>query len=450
MPTTENPEINRLKDLFKEYSKPVKFKSEEYKFEIVKQNKGRNRNIIPNELIPCELHFNKNPFGCFELVDEIKLDPKKNKEIVDFLNQKHYRYYILTTPNNAFFVYDKYQSTPFPKAGSNTKGMIDYLIKSVLHPEAKKRENEIHENISTKIESIINNKDLKNLFLRYVPTIIYSKLENTFKFKSSGKGPFENKETKLMRELLESNKINTIYRYGSMGTFKSTIETGNYRMNCILGMNDSSEIFYADHYFGSKDKIDEQTHMNKIHNINRKFISSCSEAKDDLNLWRFYGDNGKGMAMEISVDRNHKTINDTFFIGKVSYGNDKLKGIKAFVKGINEIGEIFGHYHLNVWKHFFKPKEYKAEQEIRIFYLLPQQKDKKDLKWTITDFGILNPYVEHSLKDSGTPFEIKRIIRGPAMPYTKHNRLEMKAMLVYKGFGNLDVNNSSITHFRSN
>lgn len=457
MTQEEEHEIQRLKELFEAYAGPIKFEGNEYIFSIVKQNKKRKKRRIPNELMQCELKFNDRPFGCFRYINQFDRSPEFDKEIHEFLNKSHYRYYILTKPNSGFYVYDKYQSFPYPDVGTDIKGMIRYLTDSVLQPNVQEREEKMQRMIREGLlRSRIKNEHLFNIFYSFTEYIRYSFMTNSYKFISTGDGPFQNMETELMRKILKSEEVDKMYRYGSLDTFKSTIVSGNYRMNCIFGMNDSSEISYVDNYFGREVEIDEDTDPNWIHNTNRKYISSCSEEGDDLNLWRFYGDNGKGMALELTVDHDHSSMGNTFFVGKVSYGEDRnrheaLNGIRAFVRTIErDLGEILERIHFNVWKHFFKPVDYASENEIRIFYLLPQQREHKEsLNWTICDFGILNPFVDHNLKNGSTPFKITRVIRGPGMPYTSHNRLEMKAMLNYKGFGNLDVDNSEIGHYRS-
>ena len=98
---------------------------------------------------------------------------------------------------------------------------------------------------------------------------------------------------------------------------------------------------------------------------------------------------------------------------------------------------------------FFKPVDYQSEREIRIFYLRPISADKQNLDWTICDFDILHPFVEHNFKEGETPFSITRVICGPGMPYVNHNRLEIEALMKSKGIIDVEVAPSKIKHFRA-
>lgn len=58
----------------------------------------------------------------------------------------------------------------------------------------------------------------------------------------------------LLDDVLEGSEV---YRYSSLSTLMKTIKNCKYRLNCIVAMNDRSEINYVDRYLNNNLDLDE-------------------------------------------------------------------------------------------------------------------------------------------------------------------------------------------------
>lgn len=236
--------------------------------------------------------------------------------------------------------------------------------------------------------------------------------------------------------LSPSNPIQSVYRYTSLSTLFEIVKNKSYRLNCIVGMNDPTEIDYFEDYIGLDYFRYQHEEKNDI------FISSCSTLADDLTMWRLYGDNAKGVCIEFNVQGT-----DYGYIKNiVSYANKNKKNEKLdIVKNLIRLGlDLRG---LEKWKHFFKPCEYRIEEEYRV--LLTKRSNDNDEKrnWIITsDNSILNPVYDISLFEK--PISIKRIFLGPKCPEKEINRRQLKVMMREKGIEGIDVCFSTIKNYR--
>ena len=105
----------------------------------------------------------------------------------------------------------------------------------------------------------------------------------------------------------------------------------------------------------------------------------------------------------------------------------------------------------DAWKHFFKPKEYKTEKEIRLLL------DKRDAKSSFietwvhnTTYNIIHPILlfDKLQAENNFPLKIKEIILGPNMPEAKLNQKQLTQMLKSKGL-NIPVSCSNIDVYRA-
>ncbi len=172
--------------------------------------------------------------------------------------------------------------------------------------------------------------------------IDYEERSEKFVFKDDSENDFFNK-------LLGCNSFTEIYRYASFDWFFSMIQNGKYRMCGIAGMNDPTEVDYFDKYVNNgvdKEKVD-----------NNIFISSCCLLEDDLTMWRLYGDDAKGVCLTFKINCE----NENFVMSKVDYANKDTHRCLDIIKELINEGVFFKH--LDRYKHFFKPYEYRIEKE---------------------------------------------------------------------------------------
>lgn len=151
------------------------------------------------------------------------------------------------------------------------------------------------------------------------------------------------------------------------------------RFSGLSGMNDISEINYVEDYLGLERKPDIIQSLEYSNKLNSKYIMSTSMLNDDLNQWRLYGDDCKGVSIEFEMNENK---NKNLYIKKVSYSkliqnglgqiyrHFELEALKNFIFAIKSVFNIsFEFKSLDIWKHFFKSHEYEVEQEVRVLYI---------------------------------------------------------------------------------
>lgn len=244
----------------------------------------------------------------------------------------------------------------------------------------------------------------------------------------------KNNEQLFFKAMLGLNK-KTIYRYVSFDTLFSILNNHTFRMCGLAGMNDKSEIDYFDNNLGEASKIE-----------NDIFISSCSLLKDDLTMWRLYGDDGKGVCLALEIK---DTSFDSYSLLKVDYGS-KSSGHKK-IDLLKELRDkAFSFKEINKWKHFFKPYEFRIEKEVRILFSSAEFPGK-DLqkKWVKTfNNSIVNPVVDIPLDEKSFPFKLKKIILGPKFPEADLNQKQLKEMIKDLKIGKIRVLSSKITNYR--
>ena len=233
-----------------------------------------------------------------------------------------------------------------------------------------------------------------------------------------------------------------ICRYVSLETAFSIISNKSIRMNCIVGMNDTSEVnFVGNSFYGQKylDRIPWE--KEKINDI---YILSCSsiEKKDDLTQWRLYADDATGVCLVFDVSKPQYRYD----VRKVTY-IDPQKEKDSFFGRIQELVSknniIFRNFH--TWCHFLKPKDYEIESEVRVLY---DNQNIKQPHWFLAKpINVLSSYIEVEL-NGDFPLKLKEIILGPKCPEKEINRNQLHVLLKRNGFEGVNVDFSEIDNYR--
>lgn len=211
-------------------------------------------------------------------------------------------------------------------------------------------------------------------------------------------------------------------------------------MSGIVGMNDKSEI----DYFDKGCKID---YGSSTQEINDTYISSCSKLKDDLTMWRLYGDDGKGVCLEFEL--SVKSESNGFILSPVNYAEDrKTHRALKMLKSMSDAG--FKFIELYKWKHFFKPYDFNVEKEIRLMFIDNRRVDNGVINrdWIITwGHSIINPIIEFTLDSHNLPIQLKSIILGPKMPECQVNKNQLEYLISDRGYS-IKIYNSEINNYR--
>ncbi len=337
--------------------------------------------------------------------------------------------YFVFSDGEEFFVFDQNQKKQYSRL------TFDQFISLLIEKEDIDL-NESKRIITRIFREIIQNSKFEFLKERSIDNLIdfiseieFDELSKVFYF--IGHSDMNSFENHFFRSLLKDDKsLRKIYRYTNLGTIYSSLNHNSYRMNCIVGMNDISEVNYAENYVSGIEKNYEDAHWKTIENSNNRFISSFSLKKDDLTQWRLYADDSKGVCLVFDIDKEF--IDTKFILKRVSYakrykGHIELDLVKEIISKLKiDYGIDFEFRTLNIWKHFFKPYEYAVEEEVRLLYI--HHDDEYATKnWLLTSsHQILNPYVEFTLNDVRMPIKLKEIVLGPKCPEKLINKKQFE------------------------
>ena len=258
----------------------------------------------------------------------------------------------------------------------------------------------------------------------------------------------EDLERSMLGKLIptKAGDIKEIAKYTSFETLVAVLKSGKMRMNSIVSMNDKTETDFLDDAFRSY-KEDFEHDYDKYLFADKEFITSFTTRIDDLDMWRFYGDNARGVCMVF--ERDSKRVDELYKIKYVEPGQDDLSKVYDLMDELKNKGVRFQLKLLQKYRHFMKHADYDTEEEYRLLV----RSDKPDGWFVNGDNGILTPYLEFELRKTGSaevgeyPFKLKRVIIGPAMKENVANLMQVFYMGHQYGYS-LEVAESKIQSYR--
>ena len=121
-------------------------------------------------------------------------------------------------------------------------------------------------------------------------------------------------------------------KYCSLSTLLKTLGTGKMRLNSIVSMNDRTEVDYLSEYTRNfKETV--EVNDDKYFFADKKFITSFTVSIDDLNMWRFYGDDAQGVCMVF------EKVNKKSIVKKVRYIDEANEVLSKIQKLNHELAK---------------------------------------------------------------------------------------------------------------
>jgi len=258
----------------------------------------------------------------------------------------------------------------------------------------------------------------------------------------------EETERSILENLLpeKADDVREIAKYTTFEGLVAILESGKIRMNSIVSMNDKTETgFLADVIRNYKEDYEEE--YDKYLFADKEFITSFTSRIDNLDMWRLYGDNARGVCLVFGRDA---TKNDELY--KIRYmdpESEDLKRVKGLMDTLKKKGIRFRWNLLQKCRHYLKYADYKAEEETRLL-----MDSEKPSGWFINrENGILTPYVERNIRKTGNlkendyPFRLRRIILGPSIREKDANLMQVFYLAHQFGYF-LSVEESRIQSYR--
>jgi hypothetical protein len=309
------------------------------------------------------------------------------------------------------------------------------------------------------VESIASLKDnfriLDYQLNDFANNLSYNSQGRFFHFSTNPSAGLNDFENLFFQKILKHPGEQVVCRYTTLENLYTMINKNLFRMASHLSMNDRGEIDYADKYLDIYYKPLPNLSLKEMRQLNRSYISSCtnSSKKDDLLMYRLYGDDTKGVCLCFEVTYGLQLNN--LIIERVSYARkDKKHPELDLIKKIIENTESkfrvrFRFLYLDIWKHFFKSCDYEFEQEIRLLYFDNNLILHTSQGWVISSPDkILSKYVLFNLNDHHFPLKLNKIILGPNCPESQLNKRQLEVMLDEKGFSKVSVAMSEIESYR--
>jgi len=313
-----------------------------------------------------------------------------------------------------------------------------------------------------KVREIIDDETNKQKKLQDIQYIIKSYLRSSIEklAENDDSNEADDFEFQLFNKLLPDLPPKTkFYRYGGLSLVDYLVNAKTIGFSGLTGMNDVSEIEYVESYSKILSSPYRFDNSKLLADLNSKFIMCASKLEDNLNQWRLYGDDAKGVCLEMKAHHNNST---DFYIKSVSYGKKvkhELNGNTDFINRHFELDileafqkVLFDKYlftypfkSLETWKHFFKSYEYAVEQEIRVLYI-NKASNTSEPKWILTNsHSILNPLM--AIQYDKLPFEITKVLFGSKAPEADVNIRQFKYLSKENGMS-LTFDKSRINNYR--
>lgn len=258
----------------------------------------------------------------------------------------------------------------------------------------------------------------------------------------------EDTECRILENLLpeKADNIEEIAKYTTFEGLVAILKSGKIRMNSIVSMNDKTETDFLGDVIRNY-KEDYEQDYDKYLFADKEFITSFTSRIDDLDMWRLYGDNARGVC--IVFERDGKKKDELYKIRYIFPESEELKRAEALMEALKEKGIKFRLNQLHKYRHYLKHTDYQAEEETRLL----MDSENPDGWFINRENGILTPYVERIIRKSGDleeedyPFRLRRIILGPSIREQYANLMQVFYMAHQYGYF-LSVEESRIQSYR--
>ena len=357
------------------------------------------------------------------------------------------RFIIVTDGGKAFIIDVSKEKDPSSWTPLSLDKLLHYVESAINGPKKLFGPFTSVDGFRDAIKDVLESADLSSF--ESVKDILEKKPEDAVSFNDANGFDFSDTFKKAIQNSLESPKNgNELCRYTSLSSLFRQINNNQHSMASLEGMNDSSEINYVDTILFGDASIKAKA-INQGDRNNFFILSFCGKEQiDDLTLWRLYGDDAKGVCLvyeSFSTD-----LPDGFIMKNVVYDNKLLSILKNLVECIQSHGCNYIARD-DTWKHFFKPKDYETEKEVRLLLNKKRTKTIFSEVWIHNmTYNIIHPIVlfDSLSASENFPMQMKKIILGPNMPEAELNQRQIMQWLKSKDL-QIEVEISKIGNYRT-
>ena len=247
----------------------------------------------------------------------------------------------------------------------------------------------------------------------------------------------------------ERSKEQFVGKYTTMNTLFEILKNGKTRLNSIISMNDKTETSFLTDMTKNYDEPSETAELTTIR-ANSTLIISFSTNTDNLDMWRWYGDDGKGVCLvfERDVTKDEDVMSVAYVDATLQKQIDK---VKRFLDDLKKEDVDFRFHQFEDYRHYIKPKEYKPEGECRMMV----KTGHHDGWFVHSENGIMTPYIEAKLVNMVNcevegvfPYKLSKVILGPKFIEGGINKTQIRMMCMERGWWDVEIVDSEIRSYR--
>lgn len=159
-----------------------------------------------------------------------------------------------------------------------------------------------------------------------------------------------------------------VVHFSNIFALNSILQERTVRLYNLHNLNDPREFTFASKVFNLRSELieDARDNLYLISFCEQKILNSTT---DEFNMWRLYGQNGRGLAIVFSIANDPINWRD-FHISKVIYGADQRQKFVKLLDLIDQLNQTTPHINVDFGKlcAFHKSKMFSIEKEVRIVF----------------------------------------------------------------------------------
>lgn len=186
----------------------------------------------------------------------------------------------------------------------------------------------------------------------------------------------------IFRKWIKQEHPDRFYKYVSLQTYLNILNNKTFRLNSIVCQSDETESWYFENFLCGEYECNEDK-MKYINKENKTLISSFTSNTNDVQMWKEYGDEGKGVMLGFeSLDGD--ILSPIIYIDEES---DTLRLLKENLKVFKKKKIQIYFSEIDCLHRLLKNNKYEFEKEWRLVHEFSGMLDndlyydsKKDMK----------------------------------------------------------------------
>lgn len=182
--------------------------------------------------------------------------------------------------------------------------------------------------------------------------------------------PPENKYL-INSEYSYKGKLNFIH-FTNLTAIQSIISERSLRLYNLRNLNDPREYSFAGDLItlDPERRKDAKDNFYLLSMCKTDLLTSSSTTEIEFNMWRLYGNNGQGIAIELNFEKSNPIKWKDYFLSKVHYGASSKTNIMVLNKLLKQLENETPQVTADIGQivSFHKSRLFKLEQEIRLLF----------------------------------------------------------------------------------